>query len=128
MGTSPTYVETAKVWQQQILTGNTNRDGATGTYGTIVTAGSGGSRLTGGRIEGVGTVTAGMIRLFVSDGTNTRLYDERPVTATTPSGTVPGWQDDFSFPESFTLQSGWSLKASTNNAETFNVFAYGGDI
>lgn len=128
MATSPSFIGTPEVWQQQVSTGNTNRDGVTGTYATLVTAGSNGTRLYGGRIEGVGTVSNGMIRLFIYDGTNARLYDERIVNATTPSGTVPGWQDDFNFPDGFVLPSGWQLKVSTNNSETFNVFVYGGNL
>lgn len=127
MSSAPVFVGTPKAWQQQISTANTLRDG-TGTVGTVVTAGSNGSRISGVRVIGVGTVTAGVVRLFLNDGTNKRLLREILVPATTPSTSVECWYADVVFPDGIVLPSGWSLLAATNNAETFNVFAFGGDI
>lgn len=48
------------------------------------------------------------------------------VTSTTPSTTVQAWNAvvDLSFPSVLcVLQSGYKIKASTHNAETFNIMA-----
>lgn len=129
MTATPTLPQTYKSWIGQLTAANTNRDG-TGTIVTIATAGTNGSVITSIYLMGVGTVTGGMIRLYIHDGTNYRLWKEVAVTATTPSGTVAGWSStiDCSYPGNpLYLPTGYSLRASTNNAETFNVIAEGGD-
>lgn len=132
MASTPAYAATPKVGIGQISTANTNRDG-TGTIGTVFTAGSSGSRIDRVVIEATSTTTAGMVRLFIHNGTTAYLYDEIPVTAITPSGTVQAFQatrEAVSKPTLYplVLPTGYSLRASTNNAETFNVAAVGGDL
>lgn len=127
MASAPVFIGTPKVWHAAISTANTNRDG-TGTLGTIVSAGSApGSRVDSVRIQAAGTTTAGVVRLFVSDGTNHRLEREVMVSAATPSATVQAWSADVVFRDGLTLPNGSSLRASTHNAESFNVIARGGD-
>jgi hypothetical protein len=108
---------------------NTARDGS-GTAPTLVTgASTPGTRIDKIRMVGVGTVTAGMIRVFLFDNTTKRLLREVAVPATTPSGTVEGWAYDLTFGDGLVLPSAsWSILVATNNAESFNVFAYGGNL
>lgn len=120
MSTSANYASTPRAAVGQVSTANTNRDG-TGTLATIFTAGSSGSRVDDIVIQAVGTTTAGMVRLFLHDGTNARLWGEVPVTAVTPSATVQAFTSSL-LNQALVLPSGWSLRASTHNAETFNVF------
>lgn len=136
MAASPQYAAVPKIGSTVINTANTNRDG-TGTLGVVFSAGSSGSRIDTIEIQAVGTTTAGMIRLFISDGTNHRLFAEIPVIATTPSSTIPAFSTLVqgnatglvnSIPLPFSLPNGWSLRASTNNAESFNIIAFGGDF
>jgi hypothetical protein len=132
MATQAQYAATPKVGIGVISTANTARDG-TGTIGTVFTAGASGSRIDAISIKATGTTTAGMIRLFIHDGTNARLLTEVPVVALTPSGTVPAWEaqlntNSLSQVLPIILPTGYSLRASTNNAETFNVIAIGGDF
>lgn len=132
MSTTPQYASTPRVGIAQISTANTNRDG-TGTIGTVFTAGASGSRIDAIAIKATGTVTAGMVRLFVNDGTNTRLLAELPVVAVTPAASTPAYEVQLNqntmsqlFP--IILPTGHNIGASTQNAETFNVFAFGGDF
>lgn len=132
MSTAANYASTPKCGIGQISTANTNRDG-TGTIGTIFTAGASGSRIDAINIKATGTTTAGMIRLFIHDGTNARLLTEVPVMAITPSGTLPSWEAQLNTNTMtqvlpLVLPTGYSLRAATNNAETFNVIALGGDF
>lgn len=119
MATSAQYAATPRSAVGQVSVANTNRDG-TGTIVTVFTAGASGSRVDDIWIVATGTVTAGVVRLFVNDGTNTRLWQEIMVTATTPSTTVQVFNTAL-FNQALILPNGWSLRASTNNAETFNV-------
>lgn len=132
MATGPNFAATPLSGVAQISVANTGRDG-TGTLGTVVTAGASGSRIEEIVIEATGTTTAGMVRLFVNDGTNSRLWREVAVTAATPSGTVLAFtasvrNDTRVDLPLLVLPTGWSLRASTHNAETFNVFAFGGSF
>lgn len=116
----------------QISTANTGRDG-TGTIGTVFTAGASGSRIDAIDVTATGTTTAGMVRLFLHNGTTAYLWAELPVLALTPSATLPAWQaqitaNTMSHLLPIVLPTGYSLRAATNNAETFNVIAFGGDF
>lgn len=134
MATTPNFAKTPRCAIGQISVANPNRDG-TGTIETIFTAGIDGSRIDTIVIQAVGTTTAGMVRLFIHDGTNIRLFDEIPVLAFTPSATIPAWSVSVGANANLAtgkyplvLPSGFSLRASTHNAETFNVFVIGGDF
>jgi len=127
--TNPIFVATPKVGIAQISTANINRDG-TGTVGTVFTAGASGSRIHRIAYKATVTTTAGMIRLFIHDGTNFRLWREFPVAAVVPSATVESDEGELLLPgeKALVLPTGYSLRASTHNAETFNVFAEAGDF
>lgn len=126
------YASTPKVGVGQISTANTARNG-TGTIGTVFTAGTNGSRIDMIDVQATATTTSGMIRLFVHDGTSAYLVAELPVLAVTPSGTSPAYSQQLNTNTMtqflpIVLPTGWSLRASTNNAEAFNVIAFGGDF
>jgi len=132
MSTSAQYASTPKCGVGQVSVANTNRDG-TGTIVTVFSAGASGSRIDAIDLKAVGTTTAGMIRLFIHDGANARLLTEVPVIAITPSGTLPSWETQLNTNTMtqvlpLVLPTGYSLRAATNNAETFNVIALGGDF
>lgn len=132
MAIQANYAATPKCGVGQVSDANTNRNG-TGTIATIFTAGANGSRIDAIDIKAVGTTTAGMIRLFIHDGTNARLLTEVPVLALTPSATLPSWEaqlntNSMSQVLPIILPTGYSLRASTEKAETFNLLAFGGDF
>lgn len=110
----------------RISTANTNRDG-TGTLGTILTGGTNGSRVDRIQAKATGTTTAGMVRIFLADSEgspNIRLVYEISVSAITPSETVLSWEDEIVRADRqpvLLVPSGWTVRASTHNAETFDV-------
>lgn len=126
--THPIHTLAQVIGMVQIATANANRDG-TGTLGTVVTGSQDGTRIHKITIKATGTTTAGMIRLFIDNLTNVRLWKEIPVTAITPSGTVEAFSSTLELlgEDALTLPSSYILKAGTNNAETFNVIAEGGN-
>ena len=119
MSTSAQYAATPRSALGQVSTANTNRDG-TGTLASVLTAGSSGSRIDDIYITATGTTTAGVVRLFLFDGTNNRLWQEILVTAVTPSTTQQVWNYTL-LNQALILPVNYILKASTNNAETFNI-------
>lgn len=125
MAAIPQFATTPVSATVTISTANTNRDGTTGAYGTVLTAGATGSRVDTLRLNALGTTTAGMLRLFVANA----LIMEIPVIAITPSATQPAWGADIEFPNGLILAAGAVLKASTHNAESFAITVInGGDF
>lgn len=132
MSTSANFAATPRVGIGQVSVANTNRDG-TGTIVSVLAAGSSGARIARIVVQAIGTTTAGQVRLYLHDGTTTRLWKEVAIRALTPSATVQAEHVELTDQSDLGLMplilpSGWSLRASTHNAETFNVIAYGADF
>lgn len=122
MAASGNYAATPRAAIAQVSTANTNRDG-TGTLVTVLAGAATGTRVDDIRIQATGTVTAGVVRLYLSldNGTTNRLLREILVSATTPSTTVEAWSAALSNLGILLPNANALLRASTNNAETFNV-------
>lgn len=120
MASVPAFASTPRTAVAQIATANTNRDG-TGTIGTVMTGAAAGTRIDDVKITATGTTTAGVVRLFLHDGSNARLWTEVLVTAITPSTSVAVWSAELPDLGLVLQDNNWSLRASTHNAETFNV-------
>lgn len=114
----------------QVSTANTNRDGS----GTIVTVASGpstsaaagvGKRINRVTVTATVTTSAGVIRFYLStdNGTTNYLICERLVPAITPSTSVAVFRSEISELVGLMLVGGGNclLRASTNNAQTFNI-------
>lgn len=117
---SETTKYTAKNGTTLVSTANTALNGS-GTIETVLT--SGGCNIQSITIKAIENTTAGMIRLFLYDGTNTKLWKEIPVEAVTKSSDAPAFYHKIYFDNSFALESGWALKASTEKGEDINIIA-----
>jgi hypothetical protein len=125
MASTATFTATVTVGIVQITDANANRDG-TGALESVLVAGGEGVRIDLIRAVATGTVTAGMIRLFLAVEPDVRLWKEIPVTATVPSATAEAFSVEYTPTLPLLIPAGWLLLASTQKAETFNVFAFGG--
>lgn len=128
MATNPAFAVTPRIGFGQVSVANTNRDGTIGTYVDVITGASTGTRIAEIVIEGAGTTTAGMVRLFITDGVNTRMFDEVSVAAATVSATVKATRVSTTYNNLVLPNQNWKIRASTNNAEAINVFALGADL
>lgn len=129
--TNPIFTLTPVIGQIVLSSANTGRDG-TGTCPTVLTGGANGTRIHRITVTGAGTVTGGIVRLFIrsSSGSSTaQLWKEVAIPATTPSATVLCFSSVIELigEKALILPSGVILCASTHNAETFHVIAEGGD-
>lgn len=104
----------------RISIANSNLDG-TGTLGTVLTAAANGTFIKTVTVKAQTNTTQGMVRLFIYDGTNTKLISEIEIPAVVKSATDPTFETRI--PLNITLKAGYVLKASTENAETFIVIA-----
>lgn len=107
-----------------IATANANRDG-TGVLGTLYTAPVAGARVDEIAIKAGATTTAGMVRLFLHNGVAFFLWREILISAIVPSGTVASFEVALGN-LGLILEDGWSIRCSTQNAESFNVIVVRG--
>ena len=127
MANQPVFATTPRIGLGQVSTANTNRDG-TGTIATILTGAASGTRINEIVVEAIVTTTAGMVRIYLNDGTNTRLLDEIIISPTTVSASTPGSRSSKTYDNLVLPNASWSIRASTHNAETFNVIVLGADL
>lgn len=127
--TDPIFVAAPIVGLAHMTAANTGRDG-TGTTYDVVTGSTNGTRVDRVVVKAQGTTTAGMVRLFIYDGTNVRFLTEAIVTAITVAAATKSFEYEFSRSDGLAfvnLPSGYVLRAATHNAETFDVLAFGGN-
>jgi len=130
MATSPIFVGTAKSPAARATVANTNRDGATGTYVTLFTAGASGSFFKGFEWQSEEDVTAAnAIRLFVQDAGagNVELIYEAIVAATTFAvGVTPAVRGEWYPPGGLVLTAGSVVKISIHATDTISGRLTGG--
>jgi hypothetical protein len=124
--TTPIFTLTPVIGAGQVTTANTDKDG-TGDIVTIIVGGTDGTRITKIRILATVTTTDGVVRLFIGDGTTTRLWQEIEIAANTVSATNAGYSADFDLADesALILPYNYTLYASTEKSEAINVFAHG---
>lgn len=133
MSTSAQYASTPKVGSATLTTADTSLTAPT-TVGTVLTAGSSGTRIDYIEVQGVATTIAGLVNLFIYDGSNYILWQQVPVVAITSSTTAPAFAATLSSNVNanvmpLTLPTGYSLRATTSVSQTgIRVTAYGGDF
>ncbi len=126
MAAAPAFAATPRAACGALSTANANRDG-TGTIETVFTAGASGSKIEEVRITPAATTTAGMVRLYLYDGSTYHLLSEHSIAAKTLSATSGATTTTLAY-DNLLLPSGWSLRASTEKAEAIKVFAFGGNF
>lgn len=126
--TNPIFTLTPVIGVGQVSAANTNRDG-TGTIVSLITGGTDGTRIHRITVTAAVTTTAGMVRFYIDNGVNVRLWREVAVTAITVSATVKAFTETINLPDEYALvlPSGYELQASTHNAEAINIIVEGGD-
>ena len=132
MATTAQYASTPKIGSALLTTADTSLTAPT-TVGTVLTAGSSGSRIDYIDIQGVATTTACLVNLFIFDGTTYFLYTQVPVLAVTSSTTAPAFNTSISSNANpnilpINLPTGYSLRATVSVTQTgIRVTAQGGD-
>jgi hypothetical protein len=117
---------TANTGKALISVANANLDG-TGTLVSVITGASNGTYVETITVTAIGNVTRGMVRLFLTDN---ELFTKLIAEIDIPEDTVSGIDEAFSttLKVDFYLKTGYSIEASTQNAESFQVFAEGLDM
>lgn len=127
MAADPAFAVTPRIASVNVATANTNRDG-TGTVATLITGASTGTRVAEIVIQARVTTTAGMVRIFLHDGTTFYAFDEVSVAAATVSASVKGTRVSTTYNNLVLPSASWSVRVSTHNAESIDVTALGADL
>ena len=135
MATQANFAATPHVSSNTVSVANTSTTGASGTFATIFTAGSNGSRLDSVKIKGIvaeGTTQgADSVRLWLYNGTNYFFLTEQLIPAGSGNVSATVANVDYTLALGIPLANGWSLAASTHLGSTtasYNVTAFGGDF
>jgi hypothetical protein len=128
MANAPQFAITPRTAIGSLSAANTVRDGSSGTLVDIITGVSTGTKLQEVVVQATATTTAGMVRLYLYDGTNNRLFDEFVISAITVGASTAGFRVSKTYDNLILPSASWKLRASTHNTETFNVIALGADL
>lgn len=127
MAAEPVFAVTPRIGAVNVATANASRDG-TGTVATLITGASTGTRVAEIVCQARATTTAGMVRIFLYDGTTYRFFDEVSIAAATVSASVKGTRVSTSYANLVLPSASWSIVVSTHNAESIDVIALGADL
>ena len=128
--TQPLYVGTQNTGVVVLAAANANRDGTTGAYTTLYTAGANGAQINRVAVQShaaVGANTPMVCRLWITSGATTVMIDEVALTAITSSTTAVGAKAAFT-KTGIQLKAGDILKVTQTVAESVGYLAdQGGD-
>ena len=127
MAAAPVFAVTPRLTSVAVATANTNRDG-TGTLVSLITGVAAGTRINEVAVQATVTTTAGMVRIYLYDGTNYRLWDEVAIPVATVSASVKGIRVATTYNNLILPSASWQLFASTHNGEAFTVTTMGADL
>lgn len=135
MAIEPQFISNGQIGFGTVTTANSAIDGTTGAVSTILTASNNGTRIDAIELKAQQAVTASIIRLYITDGSNTYLWKEYVIPATGQDGstttytrfdrlnTSPAADNSLILPDST-----WQIKASTTNTETVAIIVWGGTL
>jgi hypothetical protein len=93
---------------------------------TVFTAGASGSKVEEIVVQAsksgtlIASTVAGLVYIFLHDGTTYHLFDTITVSAVTASATVPGFRGSNRYANLF-LPTGWSIRISQSHATNANI-------
>lgn len=134
MATDPQFAATINNGAQLLGNAETNLQAPT-TTSTILTAGATGTKIEEIVVQAsqttlVATTVAGLVYLFLHDGSTYHLVDTIAVVAITASSTVAPFRATKQY-QNLVVKTGWSLRASQSiagNASILKIHAFGGDL
>jgi hypothetical protein len=134
MATDPSFAATPDNGSALLGTAETNLQVPT-TSVVVITAGANGTKIEEIDVQAsattlVATTVAGLVYLFLYDGTTYHLFDTMTINANTGSATVAGVRVRNVY-SNLILKTGWSLRASQSiagNANLLKIHAFGADL
>lgn len=130
MATAPAFAATPAVGSGLVpATADTSLTAPTNAT-SILSGGASGTKVEEIVFQGVGTTVAGVVNLFLYDGTTYNLLDQVLISATTSSTTAVAFRALRQY-TNLLVKSGWSLRVTNTvagNVSLVKVTAFGGDL
>jgi hypothetical protein len=102
------------------------------TTATVLTAGTAGSKVEEIVIQGTGTTVAGVLNIWLHDGSNYSLVDQVLITAVTSSTTAVAFRQVRQYQNLVLTNNSWTLRISHtvtgNDTNKLRVTAYYADF
>lgn len=127
MAANPTFAVTPRLAAVNVSTANTNRDG-TGTVATLISGAATGTVIREIVCQARVTTTAGMVRIFLYDGTTYRFFDEVAIAAATVGANTKATRVSTTYTNLILPSTAWSIVVATHNAESIDVTALAADL
>jgi hypothetical protein len=128
MATQPAFATVPKIGAVNVATADSTYTGTPTNVGTVITGGSGGTRIAEVVVKCAATSAAAVVRLWLFNGTTYTLFDEIVVAAATGSATVAQTRVSTLYSNLVLPSSAWSLRATTSVSQSTNVIALGADL
>lgn len=129
MAATPNFAANPRVGSAVAAT-NTARDGS-GTLATVITAGTGGTKVSEIVVKATGQPADSVLALFVHDGAAAHLFDEVDIgTPAAASDTAAGYRTVLRY-DNLVLPATMSLRVAVTVAPTagdIEVIAFGADL
>ena len=130
MAAAPAYAATPVAWTGLVpATADTSWTAPTNVT-ALGSAGASGTKITQVDVIPAGTVVAGLVNLFLYDGTTYHLHESVTIPAYTSSTTAGPVKQSFTY-DNLVLPTGWSLRVTTTvagNVSLVEVNAYGASL
>src|ERR1039458_2354034 len=130
MAAAPAYAATPVAWAGLVPSSASASWTAPSPVTSLGAAGANGTKIK--QVDGIpaGTVVAGLVNVFLYDGTTYHLHESVPIAAATLSTTAGPVKTSYYY-DSLVLPTGWSLVVSgtvSGNVSLIEVNAYGASL
>jgi hypothetical protein len=130
MAAAPAYAVTPVAWTGLVPSTQDTSNTAPSHVTSLGSAGVGGTKIVQIDVIPTATVVAGIVNIFLYDGTTYHLHEPVTITAATVSTTAAPVKTSFYY-DNLVLPSGWSLAVSVTvagNVSLIEVNAYGASL
>jgi hypothetical protein len=130
MAAAPAYAATPVAWTGLVPSTADTSWTAPSHVTSLGSAGSSGTKITQVDVIPAGTVVAGLVNVFLFDGTTYHLHESVAVAAYSSSTTAAPVKQSYTY-DNLVLPSGWSLAVTTTvsgDVSLIEVNAYGASL
>lgn len=130
MAAAPSYASTPVNWSGLVPLTASASFTAPANVTTLGSAGANGTKISQVDVIPVGTVVAGLVLVFLFDGTTYHLHEPVTIAAATVNASTAPVKQSFYY-DNLVLETGWSLAVSTteaSNESLIEVNAFGASL
>lgn len=127
MAANPSFAASPRLESVSIGTADSSFTAPT-NFGSLITGVAAGTKINEIVAKCAATSVAGLVRVFLFDGTNHRLFDEITIAAATGSNTVQQTRVSVQYTNLVLPSASWSIRVTTTISQAIHVTAMGADL